>query len=172
MSLLGKIGRAIVGGAAGYAQGGPAGAVIGALGSFATPPTPSLAAPAPQFMSFVPPAAGTAIRFGGAALNDGRALRTLPGAGQGRVRLPPQGRGGDRGTRGGNGGGTTIVPVPIPYRTGGRRYRRQNPCNVKALRRAIRRVKAFRKISHSIEMMLPKRKATPVAHAHRHAHRK
>jgi hypothetical protein len=40
----------------------------------------------------------------------------------------------------------------------GRRYKRQNPMNVKALRRAIRRVKSARKIAQEIESMLPKRK--------------
>lgn len=39
----------------------------------------------------------------------------------------------------------------------GRRYRRMNPLNPKAARRAIRRIKAVRKLVRSIESQLPKR---------------
>jgi hypothetical protein len=161
MSLLGKIGSALTGALTGYATGGPAGALLGGLGGLAgasTPPPPNIAPPlysgTPGFF-----AAGAAPTV----------IRSLPALG--RVRLPAPGtRGGVRGPmdptpvqgrpRGGNGGGA-VVPVPIPYERGGRRrYRRINPCNPRALRRAIRRVKAFRKLSHAIEMMLPKRPAS------------
>lgn len=40
-----------------------------------------------------------------------------------------------------------------------RRRRRQNPLNVKALRRAIRRVKGFKKIEVQVNRLLPKRPA-------------
>lgn len=42
---------------------------------------------------------------------------------------------------------------------GGRRYRRMNPLNPKAANRAIRRIKAVRKVCTRIESQLPKRRA-------------
>lgn len=52
----------------------------------------------------------------------------------------------------------------VQGRVGGRRM---NPLNPKAARRAIRRVKAVRKLCTKLESALPKRKCTH-AHAHRH----
>lgn len=42
----------------------------------------------------------------------------------------------------------------------GRRYRRMNPLNHKAATRAVRRIKAVRKLCRSIESSLPKQKAS------------
>lgn len=42
---------------------------------------------------------------------------------------------------------------------GGRRYKRMNPMNIKAARRAIRRIKSARKLMRSIESQLPRRAA-------------
>lgn len=44
---------------------------------------------------------------------------------------------------------------------GGKRYRRINPLNPKAARRAINRIKALRKLTHDIERQLPKQKCAP-----------
>lgn len=45
----------------------------------------------------------------------------------------------------------------------GRRYRRMNPLNPKAANRAIRRIKAIRKLTRSIESQLPKRTVRPAS---------
>lgn len=49
-----------------------------------------------------------------------------------------------------------------------RKPRRMNPMNVRAARRAIRRIKAVRKITHEIERALPKARArsAPPRHSH------
>lgn len=48
--------------------------------------------------------------------------------------------------------GNLLGPAP-------RRYRRINPCNARAARRAIRRIKGVRKLLHSIEKQLPKQRS-------------
>jgi hypothetical protein len=56
--------------------------------------------------------------------------------------------------------------------TGGRRYRRINPMNVKAARRAIRRIKGVRKITQDIERQLPRARASKPRFAFARARRK
>jgi hypothetical protein len=171
MSLL----KAVAGGVAGFFTGGWGGAAVGAIQGYSSGSSAGPGAPPP---TNAPPIYGGRVANMGGYDSGTRnffapAVRpppVMPGAGVGRVRLPAPVRtrgngspppGGQRGTRGGNGGGVGgVAPIPFPYDGGHRRrYRRMNVCNSRALRRAIRRVKAFRKLSHSIEMMLPKRKA-------------
>lgn len=52
--------------------------------------------------------------------------------------------------------GNLLGPAP-------RRYRRINPCNARAARRAIRRIKGVRKLLHSIEKQLPKQRSSACA---------
>lgn len=49
--------------------------------------------------------------------------------------------------------------------------RRMNPLNPRAARRAIRRVKAVRKLCHKLESALPKQKAARCGHSHFHRHK-
>lgn len=52
----------------------------------------------------------------------------------------------------------------------GKKRRRMNPLNARAAKRAIRRIKAVRKITAGIERALPKAKARSYGHFHRHRH--
>ncbi len=158
MSLLKKIGNILGSGIKGYITGGPVGAVSGALAKAAGAARPTLPSSIPQPMlgmtpnNFLPALGGVA----------GTAVRSLPGVGRevarrvgGAVRSPVGGAvvsagAGALGARLGGGGGTPR-----------KRYRRMNPLNAKAARRAVRRVKAVRKMLHSIEQSLPKRAASP-----------
>lgn len=54
----------------------------------------------------------------------------------------------------------------------GKKRRRMNPLNAKAAKRAIRRIKAVRKITAGIERALPKAKARGFAHWGHHHHRR
>lgn len=88
------------------------------------------------------------------------AMARLPGGGL--PRLPaPRGRGAATRSRPGvgRGDGTGLAELLGLGRNGQvRRRRRQNPMNVKALRRAIRRVKAFKKIEAQVARLLPKQR--------------
>jgi hypothetical protein len=55
-------------------------------------------------------------------------------------------------------------------RMGMKKRRRQNPINVKALRRAIRRVRAFKKIEKTVNKLLPKAAAQRRSHSYGHPH--
>lgn len=78
-----------------------------------------------------------------------------PGAG----RMPPARGGGPRDSTGlgGLGGLGGLLGGDGETR---RRTRRMNPINVKALRRAIRRVKAFKRIEKQVDKLLPKQRVT------------
>jgi hypothetical protein len=54
----------------------------------------------------------------------------------------------------------------------GKKRRRMNPLNARAAKRAIRRIKAVRKITAGIERALPKAKARNYGHSHFHGHRR
>lgn len=54
----------------------------------------------------------------------------------------------------------------------GKKRRRMNPLNARAAKRAIRRIKAVRKITAGIERALPKAKARSYGHSHFHGHRR
>lgn len=54
----------------------------------------------------------------------------------------------------------------------GKKRRRMNPLNARAAKRAIRRIKAVRKITAGIERALPKTKGRSYAHFGHHHHRR
>lgn len=97
------------------------------------------------------------------ALRSSRATQTsspvLPGAGMVRFLPGPPGTeaAGEAGRRIGSAIGQRIRGTFA----GGRRRRRINPLNVRAARRAIRRIKAVRKITAQIERALPTRRVGP-----------
>lgn len=155
MSLLGKVGnflkktvKTVAPVAIGYATGGLGGAAIAALGGggggrSSPRPSPSL----PQMAGFGPIIPSQPFRP-----PSFQQPRSLPGAG-----VRPS---------------TRITPyAPLAVEPGGsssramvvhgprKKYKRINPLNVRAARRAIRRIKAVRKITHEIERQLPHRKA-------------
>lgn len=71
-------------------------------------------------------------------------------------------------------GGVAVADAALDFfggDDGGGRRRRMNPLNVRAARRAIRRIKAVRKITASIEKSLPKAKARG-GHQHFVRHRR
>lgn len=144
---------------------------INALGSIITSRQQAkMMSAAPQMM--VPGILGGAGRvLGGIA---SRALPALPGAGAvvrggiaaGRGLASAAQRWCARNPKAcGALGGAGIVAEMM--RTGElkRPGRRMNPMNVRAMRRAIRRVKAGRKIARQIESLLPRRAGSNVVHA-------
>lgn len=162
MSLFKKLGRAIrpLAGAAlgvvGGAFGGPAGAAIGSrIGGVIAQRGRGRSVPFPavQGIAALPVLAGAA--------------RILPGLGRigstiGRVARTPAARrvGRVAGAIGTVVSGGLILDALTGEVVGRRRSKRINPMNVKAMRRAIRRVKGGRKIAQEIERMLPKRRST------------
>jgi hypothetical protein len=112
------------------------------------------------------PGVGTAISIGGIAAG-ALGIINKQRAGKGASPIGPPGfldpfgqYGGTPGQSIGGGPATTgYGPAAGGYGYGGRR-RRINPTNPRALRRAISRVKSFRKLSHRVEMLLPKRRAS------------
>lgn len=112
------------------------------------------------------PGIGTAISVGGLALKGVGIAKSFLGP-KGK---PPAGAGGAAFNSGLMSlGGPTITMTPQGQAMvdetrrqaglGRRRYRRMNPLNPKAANRAIRRIKAVRKLVRGIESSLPKRAA-------------
>lgn len=68
----------------------------------------------------------------------------------------------------------SLLQTLIPGTGGvlGKKRRRMNPLNARAAKRAIRRIKAVRKITAGIERALPKAKARSYGHSHFHGHRR
>jgi hypothetical protein len=66
--------------------------------------------------------------------------------------------------------GTALARKATGKRMGMKKRRRQNPINVKALRRAIRRVKAFKKIEAKVNKLLPKVKSHRTERSYGHPH--
>lgn len=167
MSLFKKLGRAIrpLAGAAlgvvGGAFGGPAGAAIGSrIGGVIAQRGRGRSVPFPRTQGMgiaaLPVLAGAA--------------RILPGLGRigstiGRVARTPAARrvGRVAGAIGTVVSGGLILDALTGEVVGRRRSKRINPMNVKAMRRAIRRVKGGRKICNEIERMLPKRRSSAAA---------
>lgn len=161
MSLLKKLGRSLrpLAGAAlgvvGGAFGGPAGAAIGSrIGGVIAQRGHGRSVPFPkvQGIAALPVLAGAA--------------RILPGLGRigstiGRVARTPAARrvGRVAGAIGTVVSGGLILDALTGEVVGRHRSRRINPMNVRAMRRAIRRIKGGRKIAQEIERMLPKRRA-------------
>lgn len=167
MSLLGKIGKGLVGAIGGFLGGGPAGAVAGGIAGL--------------------------IGGGGRATvkgAPGKAVRTIPGKGRGlgrRQRLPDLRQLGGAAARG---AATGTVVGAVQQGVKGRRMvetvdgelvevkksRRMNPMNVKALNRAMRRVKAAEKIAAKVGKITgksfrrPSRRARVVHDGHHHHH--
>ncbi len=61
-------------------------------------------------------------------------------------------------------GSWRLVQDPITGEVVWKRRKHQNPLNVHALRRAIRRMRSFRKIAHRVEMSFPMRHAPRSRH--------
>jgi hypothetical protein len=100
-------------------------------------------------LSLVPiPGASLVGRTIGLAGRIGTGVAAAKGAGALATRLIPSLRGGPLTT------GSLMAMTPK------KKYRRMNPMNAKAARRAIRRIKAVRKITHDIEAQLPRARAS------------
>lgn len=102
---------------------------------------------------------------GGGVVRTAGSIPRLPAPGGGGGRLPAPGRAPmpkpGSGYSGPGVNPTDIVNlgrVLVSGRRTGKRRRRQNPMNVKALRRAIRRVKAFKRIETQVNRLLPVRR--------------
>lgn len=91
-------------------------------------------------------------------------MATMPALGRMALRSPAVRRAGRFAAGAGSAMGLSQL-LPEQWLRGARRYRRISPTNPKALKRAIRRVKAFRKISQKIESLLPKRAASKPQYA-------
>lgn len=94
--------------------------------------------------------ASGAVNASKALVPYGSALPKLPSAFGGMVRTGAAVAGGA--------GAATVINNMIRGGATGRRYRRMNPLNPKAANRAIRRIKAVRKLCRSIESSLPKQR--------------
>jgi len=156
MSIFSSIVKGISGAVAGFATGGPIGAVLGGVGAFVPPPA---AAPGAGFGGAPVQAFATQVR--GARLP---ALPRFPGTPPALpgIPIPIPGFGGDT-------GGACPAGFHLDKRTRSRcvRNRRMNPLNGRAAMRAIRRVKGARKMLQKIERQLPKSKTRAVP---RHGH--
>jgi len=157
MSLWTRIRDTVVGVAApivGAALGGPIGAAIatGAVARRSTGATlPQRRLPGPVMpgvgqvgfpaQSFVPGAVIPSVIRAGTAVLKSPAVRAGAAAAAGAIL-------GDTIVPDGNGGTVRLVTR--------RKYRRMNPCNPKALRRAVRRLSAYHKQNKKIEVQLRK----------------
>lgn len=153
MSLFGKIGgffkkaAPAIGTAIGAVYGGPAGAQLGgALGG-------AIAGGGKNSGSMpIPPVYTPTIFTGGPQSGFVSALPSVL-AGAGRVLA-------SRGGQIASGVGAGLLFDELGNLIGGtRKRRRMNPLNARAARRAIRRIKAVRKITRDIEKSLPKQAA-------------
>lgn len=118
-------------------------------------------------------AAGAALGQIGGAL--GEAYRNYHGDAPGTKYFP------------GAGGDDDAPPVPIAgadgsvhmlhpaharaLGLGGRRHRKVNPANVKALRRGIRRLEGFQKLVKSVEKAYPRLRSSHASHGHAKGHK-
>lgn len=104
-----------------------------------------------------PPAMGFAAALPAVVSRGVPALRSIPGAGRALTAV-----GGASILKRAFTPGTSPLELPDFTRSGKprKKYRRINPLNVRAARRAIRRIKAVRKITHEIEKQLPHRRST------------
>lgn len=153
MSLLGSIGSALKGGVKGFLSGGPTGAVMGGLkglakGSTSAPPKSQMMGmavkPGAGLVGISNPVIGKAIGQVGQTI-------TKYGPTVGRVAA---------GAATAAYVGGAIYDAAGNYLGQSRKRRRMNPLNARAARRAIRRIKAVRKITMDIERSLPKQRTS------------
>ena len=154
MSLLGKVGnflkktvKTVAPLAVGYATGGVGGALLAAVGgerqvrtARPTPALPQMAGfgpiiPANPFPTRVIPGAGRSVALPRTRVTPLAPVRVAPASGQ-QVERP---------------GGRY-------YPSGRKKYRRMNPCNGKAAKRAVRRIKSTMHLLRDIEKLLPKQR--------------
>lgn len=163
MSLWTRFRDAVVGVAApiiGATIGGPVGAAVGT----ALTRRPSVARTLPQrrIPGPVMPGAGQ-VGFPAQSFAPGAVLPTVIRAGSAVLKSPAV-RAGAAAAAGAI-LGETVLDDNGRAVTVRRRYRRMNPCNPKALRRAVRRLSAYHKQNKKIEAQL--RKLAPRARARR-----
>lgn len=156
MSLLGKVGnflkktvKTVAPLAVGYATGGVGGALLAAAGGERNARTVRPSPTYPQQMA----------GFGPIIPANPFPTRVIPGAGRSVTTAPRR--------------ITPLAPIAVQpasgqqverarrgsyYPSGRKKYRRMNPCNGKAAKRAVRRIKSTMHLLRDIEKLLPKQR--------------
>jgi hypothetical protein len=157
MSILSDIGHGLTGAIKGFATGGVGGAIGGALGGFVKGSTTKPPASAGGVQPFPYSNTYSASKLVASGASSAVGAGVVPSAKQ--IILHPITTAGQALVRTGQyiQGGVQVPGInPSVTYTVGRKRRRMNPMNVRAARRAIRRIRGARKILQRIERSLPK----------------